>query len=60
MLVAEVARALRISKSSVYRRVKDGTLPYERYGGIRIPRYAIEKSTGTSHPDDNNDTAVHN
>ena len=47
--VAEAARLLDLSESTVYRRVWDGSLPVLRlseHGAIRIPRSALEPQEG--------------
>ncbi len=51
MSVAETARALGLSETTVYRRVWDGALPSLRlseHGAIRIPRAAIFEFAPTS------------
>ena len=43
MTVVEVAAALRVSRTTVYRLVHAGTLPGKRLGrSVRVPRHAVE------------------
>ncbi len=51
MSVAETARALGLSQTTVYRRVWDGSLPSLRlveHGAIRIPRSALDEFAPTT------------
>lgn len=44
--IAEIAEELRVTRHSVYRWVKAGTIPHVKIGGlVFIPRRAIEKTT---------------
>ncbi|MCP4225061.1 MAG: helix-turn-helix domain-containing protein [Actinomycetia bacterium] len=46
LTVDEVAEILNISRSTVYRRIKDGTLPSIGLGGARIPTAQLYRLLG--------------
>lgn len=53
--VREVARALKLSRATIYRRIADGQLPVVKVGkAMRVPTSAIIELLGPDHP--GNDT----
>lgn len=68
LTIAEVAAALRLSRMTVYRMVRAGTLAADRFGkSYRVPESAVEeyiKRAGSpaagpdAHPDHEPDTAL--
>lgn len=41
--VAETAELLGVSRNTVYRLIKDGTLKAKKIGSMKIPRKALER-----------------
>lgn len=50
LTVAEVASALRVAPSTVYRLARTGEIPCVTFGGcVRVPAYALEEIVGAAH-----------